>query len=105
MEECNNPQFFPTFDDNGILLNTTKCSKPTYPEKQNLSILIMVLTSNCPVCPNAFMLARSLWNCRQNNPSKHYNKPTCLHAAEILGCEEIQDLSEELEAVLHVSLD
>jgi hypothetical protein len=36
---------------------------------------------------------------------KHYNKPTCQHAAEILGCEEIQDLSEEAEAVLHVSLD
>jgi hypothetical protein len=66
---------------------------------------VLSLLSNCPVCPNAFMLARSLWNCRQNNPSKHYNKPTCLHAAEILGCEEIQDLSEELEAVLHVSLD
>jgi hypothetical protein len=36
---------------------------------------------------------------------KHYNKPTCQHAVEILGYEEIQDLSEEPEAVLHVSLD
>jgi hypothetical protein len=36
---------------------------------------------------------------------KHYNKPTHQHAAQILGCEEIQDLSEEPEAVLHVSLD
>jgi hypothetical protein len=40
MEECNNPQFFPTFDDDCILLNTTKFSKPTYPEKRNLSILM-----------------------------------------------------------------